>query len=62
MDPSRRWTWEDLAQEFIRQFSFSTLIDVTRRELEALRQGRNETATTFISRWREKILHMMDRP
>ncbi|WP_368859551.1 hypothetical protein [Heyndrickxia coagulans] len=62
LDPSRRRTWEDLAREFIRQFSFNTLINVTRRELEALRQGRTETATAFISRWREKMLHMMDRP
>ena len=37
LDASRRRTWEDLAHEFIRQFSFSTVIDVTRRELEAMR-------------------------
>ena len=37
LDTSRRQTWEDLAHEFIRQFSFCTVIDVTRRELEAMR-------------------------
>ena len=37
LDVSCRRTWEDLAHEFIRQFSFSIVIDVTRRELEAMR-------------------------
>ena len=50
LDASRRLTWDDLAHELIRQFSFSTVIDVTRRELEAMRQGAHETATSFISR------------
>ena len=50
LDASRRQTWEDLDHEFIRHFYFSTVIDVTRRELEAMRQGAHETATSFISR------------
>ena len=62
LDALRRRTWEDIAHEFIRQFSFSTVIDVTRRELEAMRQGAHETATSFISRWREKVIQMIDRP
>ena len=60
LDPSRRRRWADLGQEFIRQYSF--IVDVSRRELEALRQGPNETVTSFISRWREKIAHIIDRP
>ena len=55
LDPSRRRTWADLGQEFIRQYSFNTIVDVSRRELEALRQGPDESVTSFISRWREKI-------
>ncbi|WKA08892.1 hypothetical protein VitviT2T_026576 [Vitis vinifera] len=54
-DASCRRTWDDLAQEFLRQFAFNTVIDVSRRELEALRQGPEESVTSFISRWREKI-------
>ncbi|RVW37551.1 hypothetical protein CK203_073929 [Vitis vinifera] len=38
LEASRRRTWDDLAQEFLRQFSFNTVVDVSRRELEALRQ------------------------
>ena len=41
LDPSRRRTWADLGQEFIRQYSFNTVVDVSQRELEALRQKPN---------------------
>ena len=45
LDPSRRRTWADLGQEFIRQYSFNTVVDVSRRELEALRQRPDESIT-----------------
>ncbi|RVW81842.1 hypothetical protein CK203_050827 [Vitis vinifera] len=61
LEVSRR-TWDDLAQEFLRQFAFNTVIDVSRRELEALRQRPEESVTSFISRWREKISQIIDRP
>ncbi|KAL6348453.1 hypothetical protein AAG906_007385 [Vitis piasezkii] len=57
-------TWEDFdgapvanlppTQEFLRQFAFNTVIDVLRRELE-------ESVTSFISRWKEKIAQIIDR-
>ena len=50
LDVSCRQTWDDLNQEFLRQFAFNTVIDVSRRELEALRQRPNESVTSFISR------------
>ena len=56
LDASRRRTWDDLAQEFLRQFVFNTVIDVSKRELEALRQGPKDSVTSFISQLREKIL------
>ena len=62
LDPSRRRTWADLGQEFIRQYSFNTVVDVSRRELEVLRQRPVESVTSFISRWREKIAQIIDRP
>ena len=51
-----------MGQEFIRQYSFNTVVEVSRRELEALRQGPDESVTSFISRWREKIAQIIDRP
>ena len=62
LDVSCRGTWDDLAQEFLRQFAFNIVIDVSRRELEALRQRPKESATSFIFRWREKISQVIDRP
>ena len=38
------------------------MVDVSRIELEAMRQDLEETVTSFISRWREKIVQMVDRP
>ena len=37
-------------------------MDVTRREVEAIRQGAHETTTSFISCLREKVIQMIDRP
>ena len=62
LDPSRHRTWADLGQEFIRQYSFNTVVDVSQRELEALRQRLDESVTSFIFRWREKITQIIDRP
>ena len=62
LDPSRRRTWDDLGYEFIRRYSFNNVVDISRRELEALRQRPDESVTSFISRWREKIAHIIDRP
>ncbi|RVW84660.1 Retrovirus-related Pol polyprotein from transposon opus [Vitis vinifera] len=62
LDTSCHRTWDDLSQEFLRQIAFNIVIDVSRRELEALRQGLKETMTSFISRWREKIAQIVDRP
>ena len=50
LDVSSCRTWDDLAQEFLRRFAFNTVIDVSRRELEALRQRSEESVTSFISR------------
>ncbi|RVX12633.1 hypothetical protein CK203_011531 [Vitis vinifera] len=46
LESSRRRTWDDLAQEFLRQFSFNTVVDVSRRELEALRQRTEESVSS----------------
>ena len=62
LDSSHRRTWDDLAQEFLRGFAFSTLVDVSKRKLETMRQGPDESITSFIFRWSEKFLQVVDRP
>lgn len=37
-------------------------MDVPRREIEALRQRSEESVSSFISRWRGKIVEIIDRP
>ena len=49
LDASHHGTWDELDQEFLRQFAFNIIIDVSRRELEALRQRPDESVTSFIS-------------
>ena len=61
MDVSRRRTWDDLAQEFLRQYAFNTIIDVLRRELKALRQRADESVSSFISHWHRKIAEIIDK-
>ena len=56
LDPSRRRTWADLGQEFIRQCSFNTVVDVSRRELEALRQRPDESITSVKRENREFLI------
>ena len=46
----------------MRQFSFNIVVDVSRRELEALRKRSDESISSFISRWRVKIAEIVDRP
>ena len=49
LESSRRRTWEDLAHEFLRQYSFSSDMSITRRELKFLRQRSDEPVSSFIS-------------
>ena len=58
LDPSRRRTWDDLGQEFIKQYSFNTVVDVSRRELEALRRGQM-SRSLHSSPARERRLHRL---
>ena len=46
----------------MRQFAFDTIVDVSRRELKALRHRLEESVTSFIFCWREKISQVIDRP
>ena len=49
LDPLRCRTWDDWGQKFIKQYSFNTVVDISRRKLEALRQRPDELVTSFIS-------------
>ncbi|KAL6340967.1 hypothetical protein AAG906_032079 [Vitis piasezkii] len=48
--------------QMIMLFPLSLSVDVSRRELEAVKQRPDKTVTSFISCWREKIAQIIDRP
>ena len=62
------WTLQGVGHGLIwdRTLSYSIffyiIVEVSWRELEALRQRPDESVISFISRWREKIAHIIDRP
>ncbi|RVW71369.1 hypothetical protein CK203_060924 [Vitis vinifera] len=49
-----------LSQKFLRSFAFNTVVDVSRKELQALRQRLEKSITSFTSRLREKIAQIID--
>ena len=51
-----------MAREFLTQFAFNADIDVSRRELEATRQRSDESISSFVTRWKEKVVGMIDQP
>ena len=62
VEPLRLCTWEDVAHEFLTQFAFSVDIDVSIRELEATRKRPDESISSFVTRWKEKVVGMIDQP
>ena len=62
IEPSRLRTWEDVTHEFLTQFASSASINVSRRELEAIRQRPNKIVSPFVSRWRDKVVDMIGWP
>ncbi|XP_077247313.1 uncharacterized protein LOC143887087 isoform X2 [Tasmannia lanceolata] len=58
LKPEESRTLEGVANKFVQQFSMEEGIDVTKRDLKSLKQGPNETFTSFIRRWRRKAAQM----
>ncbi|XP_077242613.1 uncharacterized protein LOC143883142 [Tasmannia lanceolata] len=54
-------TLENIANRFVEQFSMEEGINITKRDLKALKQGHNETFTSFIRIWRTKAAQMTHR-
>ena len=62
LDDSRTRNWEDIGQEFYKQYKYNTEVDVTRRDLETTKQDSKESFSAFITRWRAKAAQMTVRP
>ena len=71
-NPAFRWflnledslirTWEDIGNEFYKQYKYNTKVDITRRDLETTKQKPKETFSVFITRRRAKAAQMTNRP
>ena len=54
--------WGRLIEEFIKQFFYDTMVDVTLTNLETTKQKISKTFSEFLIRWREKNSKMISRP
>ena len=71
-NPAFRWflnledslirTWEDIGNEFYKQYKYNTKVDITRRDLGTTKQKPKETFSVFITRRRAKVAQMTNRP
>lgn len=62
LEDSVKRSWEDMAEAFVTQYSYNTQIEITTRDLEAMRQEPKESFSEFVSRWRAKASMMTLRP
>ncbi|XP_077237171.1 uncharacterized protein LOC143878831 [Tasmannia lanceolata] len=61
LKPDEVRTMEDISDQLIEQFSMEEGIEVTKRDLKQLKQGPQETFTSFIRRWRRKSAQLNQR-
>ena len=61
-DPSKTKVWNELVELFVDQFIFNTMIDVTLRDLETTKQGIGEMFFEYMTRSKNKVSRMVNRP
>ena len=62
LDDARARSWEDICHEFHNQYKYNIEVDITRRDLETMKQEPKKSFSTFIIKWRSKAAQMMNRP
>ena len=62
LDDTRARSWEDICHEFHNQDMYNIEVDMTRRDLETMKQEPKESFPPFITNWRSKAALMMNRP
>ncbi|XP_043692935.1 uncharacterized protein LOC122643375 [Telopea speciosissima] len=61
LDHTQTQSWASVVKAFTKQYSYNTEMDITRRELETLRQEPSEEFLNYIMRFREKAAKMWNR-
>lgn len=54
--------WTKLTTAFIKQYGYNVKMEVTRRDLENLRQREGDSFRNFVARWRSMAGMMTSRP
>ena len=62
LDLSKTKVWNELAELFVDQFIFNTMINVSLKDLETTKQGVGETFSEYMTRWKGKASRMVNRP
>ena len=62
LDDARARSWEDFCRKFHNQYKYNIEVDITRRDLETMKQEPKKSFSTFIIKWRSKAAQMMNRP
>ena len=55
LDDTRARSLEDICRKFHKQYMYNIEVDMTRRDLETIKQEPKESFFTFITKWRSKL-------
>ena len=62
MDVEKTKALRELIDLFVKQFSYNTMVDVMLKDLETMRHNDNEPFSKLVTRWREKVVEIVNRP
>ena len=62
MDAHVQRDWKELCSAFIKQYGLNSQFEVSLQELQNTMQRPNESFTSFLTTWREKLAQMKHRP
>ena len=61
LDPNKTKVWNELVELFVDQFIFNTMIDVTLKDLQTIKQGVRETFSKYMTSWKGKASRIVNR-
>ena len=62
LDAEKTKVLRELIELFVKQFSYNTMVDVKLKDLETMRHNDNEPFSKLVTRWREKVVEIVNRP
>src|SRR6185437_7526167 len=62
LDAKRTATWQDVTESFMNRYKCNIQARTSECELSILKQKENEGFTTYLSRWREIAVLLVDSP